>query len=159
MKPWLGRDLLSDQTKLDSDCYRQTQTENLLLKYQNSEWFPFYSDSWCMSHQRHYEMSYRGHATNFIGVYIEDASCGTPAQTFPTFVKCSGPGAIIPRDGASCTCGDGSTWNSGTSECECDAGYTATPYVNWRRDPICILCSGIGASGGASNSRPVSSVG
>ena len=112
-----------------------------------------------MSHQKHYEMSYRGHANTFIGVYIEDASCGTPSETFSTFVKCSGPGAIIPRDGASCTCGDGSTWNSGTSECECDTGYIATPYVNWRRDPICVLCSGIGASGEASKSRPVSSVG
>ena len=108
-----------------------------------------FSDNWCMSHHQHFELSFRGHANNFIGLYIEDASCETPAETFPTFVKCSGPGAIIPRDGASCTCGDGSTWNSETSECECNAGYTATAYVNWRRNPICILCSGVGASGEA----------
>ena len=136
VKPWSGRDLLTNQTKLD--CIGPLTDRRSL-----------FSDSWCMSHQRHYEMSYRGHATNFVGVYIEDASCGTTTKIFPTFVKCSGPGAIIPRDGASCTCGAGSTWNSGTSECECDAGYTATPYVNWRRDPICVLCSGIGASGEA----------
>ena len=108
-----------------------------------------FSDNWCMSHHKHFEMSFRGHANNFIGLYIEDTSCGTPSATFPTFVKCSGPGAIIPRDGASCTCGDGSTWNSDSSECECNTGYSATPYVNWRRNPICILCSGIGASGEA----------
>ena len=102
-----------------------------------------------MSHHQHFEMSFRGHANNFIGLYIEDTSCETPAEIFPTFVKCSGPGAIIPRDGASCTCGDGSSWNDETSECECNVGYTATAYVNWRRNPICILCSGVGASGEA----------
>ena len=102
-----------------------------------------------MSHHQHFEMSFRGHANNFIGLYIEDASCEQPAETFPTFVKCFGPGAIIPRDGASCTCGDGSSWNSEISECECNVGYTATAYVNWRRNPLCILCSGVGASGKA----------
>ena len=117
------------------------------------------SDSWCMSTQLDYEMNLRGHANTFVGLYIEDTTCGTTAQTFPTFVKCSGPGAVIPRDGASCPCGEGGSWNSDTNECECDSGYMATPYVNWRRNPICSLCSGIGASGRADNSRPVSSVG
>ena len=105
------------------------------------------SDGWCMSTHKFYEMSRRGHENNFIGVYIEDENCGTTSQTFPTFVRCSGPGAIIPEDGASCTCGDGSTWNDATSACECNSGYIETPYVDWRRNPICVECSGIGATG------------
>ena len=107
----------------------------------------FESDDWCMSTKKFYEMNHRGHANKFIGVYIEDENCGVTTKTFPSFVKCSGAGAIIPEDGASCSCGDGSTWNEAESECECDAGYLATPYVSWRRNPICVSCSGIGASG------------
>ena len=46
---------------------------------------------------------------NFVGFYAEDPSCpDTTEKTFPVFVKCSGPGAEIPRDGASCECGPGS---------------------------------------------------
>ena len=100
-----------------------------------------------MSTKKFYEMNHRGHANKFIGVYIEDENCGATTKTLPSFVKCSGAGAIIPEDGASCSCGDGSTWNEAESECECDAGYLATPNVSWRRNPICVSCSGIGASG------------
>ena len=60
----------------------------------------------CMGMRPFYEMSYRGHANQFIGLYIEDPNCGETESTLPPFVKCSGPGAIIPDDGASCTCGD-----------------------------------------------------
>ena len=96
-------------------------------------------------------MNFRGHKTNFVGVYIEDASCGATTKTFLAFVKCSGPGAVIPHDGASCSCGDGSTWNDTTKACECDDGYMATPFVNWRRNSICVACSGIGATGSVYN--------
>ena len=45
---------------------------------------------------------------NFIGFYAEDPTCSNDTdKIFPSFVKCSGPGAIIPRDGASCVCGQG----------------------------------------------------
>ena len=104
-----------------------------------------------MSTHKFFEMDRRGHENNFIGVYIEDENCGTTTETFPTFVRCSGPGAIIPEDGASCSCGDGSSWNSDTGACECDAGYLQTPYVSWRRYPICIACTGIGATGRVTN--------
>ena len=113
------------------------------------------SDGWCMSTHKFYELSRRGHENNFIGVYIEDANCGTTTQTFPTFVQCSGPGAIIPEDGASCSCGDGSTWNDATSACECNTGYMATPYVDWRRNPICVACTGVGATGKVVIVKPI----
>ena len=104
-------------------------------------------EDWCMSKQKYYEMNRRGHDNKFIGVYIEDQNCGTTTQTFPAFVRCSGPGAIIPEDGSSCSCADGSTWNTATSACECNAGYVETPYVEWRRNPLCVACTGVGASG------------
>lgn len=107
----------------------------------------FESDNWCMSTLKFYEMNHRGHANNFVGVYIEDENCDATTETFPTFVRCSGAGAEIPDDGGSCSCGDGSTWNDATSQCECDVGYLATPYVSWRRNPVCIACNGIGATG------------
>ena len=70
------------------------------------------SDNWCMSTQMYYELGLRGQNNNFIGLYVEDQTCpDEPISSFPTFVKCSGPGAVMPRDGASCTCGDGSFWN------------------------------------------------
>ena len=90
--------------------------------------------------------SVRGHQNNFIGLYIEDPSCpvDTPA-TMPSFVKCVGPGAIIPEDGASCTCGDNSSWNADTEECACDDGYIGSLESNWERNPHCVICSGVGA--------------
>ena len=40
------------------------------------------------------------------------------------------------------------TYINETNSCECKQGYMETPYVNWRRNPICILCSGLGATVG-----------
>ena len=76
------------------------------------------SDNWCMSNQRFYEMSHRGHQNNFIGLYIEDPSCdpSDTSDTMTSFVRCVGPGAIMPEDGGSCTCGDNSLWNSNLEE-------------------------------------------
>ena len=104
------------------------------------------SENDCMSTFKFYEMSFRGHANNFIGLYIEDPSCpsDTPA-TMPSFVRCVGPGAIIPEDGASCTCGANSSWNANTEECECDDGYLGSTQANWQRNPTCHICSGVGA--------------
>ena len=104
------------------------------------------SENWCMSFHQFYAMSHRGHQNNFIGLYIEDPSCpaDTPA-TMPSFVKCVGPGAIIPEDGASCTCGDNSSWNADTEECACDDGYIGSLQSNWERNPHCVICSGVGA--------------
>ena len=99
-----------------------------------------------MSKQKYFEMNRRGHDNKFIGVYIEDVNCGSTSETFPPFVRCTGPGAVIPEDGASCTCAAGSTWNDITNACECDSGYVETPYVEWRRNPLCVACSGIGAT-------------
>ena len=104
------------------------------------------SGSGCMGMRQFYELSYRGHNNNFIGLYIEDPNCGDAVtNVLPPFVKCSGPGAIIPEDGASCTCGENSQWNSDTAECECLPGYMGSIHVIWRRNPVCTLCSGVGA--------------
>ena len=104
------------------------------------------SENDCMSTYKFYEMSFRGHQNNFIGLYIEDPSCpvDTPAS-MPSFVRCVGPGAIIPEDGASCTCGDNSIWNADLGECECEDGYLGSTQANWQRNPICVICSGVGA--------------
>ena len=76
-----------------------------------------------MSSQKFFEMGIRGHENSFIGFYAEDPSCPeNPSKSFPTFVQCGGPGAIIPRDGASCECMEGSSWNDVTKQCECDQG-------------------------------------
>ena len=103
------------------------------------------SGNGCMGFRPFYEMNYRGHENKFIGLYIEDPNCGETENVMPAFVKCSGPGAIIPEDGASCTCGDNSQWNSDTSECECLPNHLGSTHVFWRRNPICTLCSGVGA--------------
>ena len=86
-----------------------------------------FSDSWCMSTHKFFEMTIRGHENSFIGFYAEDPSCPeNPSKSFPTFVQCGGPGAIIPRDGASCQCMEGSSWNELTKECQCDQGKNYT---------------------------------
>ena len=104
------------------------------------------SENDCMSNKRFYEMSHRGHQNNFIGLYIEDPSCPSDTSTtLPSFVRCAGPGAIIPEDGASCTCGDNSFWDANLEECVCEAGFMATLATNWERNPSCVLCSGVGA--------------
>ena len=41
----------------------------------------------------------------------------------------------------------GSQWNDATSARECDVGYLATPFVSWRKNQLCIACTGIGAKG------------
>ena len=104
------------------------------------------SENDCMSNKRFYEMSHRGHQNNFIGLYIEDPSCPSDTSTtLPSFVRCAGPEAIIPEDGASCTCGDNSIWNAILEECLCEDGFMATLATNWQRNPSCIRCSGVGA--------------
>ena len=100
----------------------------------------------CMSARQFYGLSHRGHQNNFIGLYIEDPNCGDDELgTMKPFVRCVGGGAIIPDDGASCTCGDNSRWNADINECECVEGHMASTWVNWRRNSVCTLCSGVGA--------------
>ena len=41
--------------------------------------------------------------------------------------------------------GENSQWNSDNEECECVDGYIASLDANFRRNPICVLCSGVGA--------------
>ena len=84
------------QEKFDQfNCRRQK------LSNQTQNFTPYRSGAGCMGMRPFYEMSYRGHENQFIGLYIEDPNCGETLDVAPAFVKCSGPGAIIPEDGTS----------------------------------------------------------